>query len=198
MVNILLIDPRGDPQRGNLLARPDRDWRYGRSTYRGGVHRRCTVLRGRMPRDTRPGWTGGQQAGRDGPAVNRPRRLHTAGRRTHRPGERFRVALLRCRRRSGTEITFSQAWQRRGIRLYPLRLLDFFAFSFAFSIVMQLSDVVALHSNSLLVPAHPASNKAPPSDMINVTVFIIYFLSKVIYLFRPVTRRKYHVNLSAN
>jgi hypothetical protein len=55
-----------------------------------------------------------------------------------------------------------------------------FAFSFACSIVIQVSDVVALHSNSVSVPAHPVKSKALPRG-INIINSFIY--SPVLCLF---------------
>lgn len=47
-----------------------------------------------------------------------------------------------------------------------------FAFSFACSIVMQVSDVVALHSKSDSVPAHPVKSKALPRGINSINSFI--------------------------
>ena len=54
---------------------------------------------------------------------------------------------------------------------------SFLAFSLACSIVIQVSDVVALHSNSVLVPAQPESNKVPSRGINKEICFIVPHLS---------------------
>ncbi len=73
----------------------------------------------------------------------------------------------------GPEITLSQARQRCRTRLYRAGLLQSFAFSLACSMVMQVSDVVALHSKSLVVPAHPDSVRRLASVSATGTVLFI-------------------------
>src|SRR5699024_5073742 len=54
---------------------------------------------------------------------------------------------------------------------------SFLAFSLACSIVIQVSDVVALHSNSVLVPAQPESNNVPSRGIKKEICFIVPHLS---------------------
>jgi hypothetical protein len=49
-----------------------------------------------------------------------------------------------------------------------------FAFSLACSIVIQVSEVVALHSKSDSVPAHPVKSKALPRGINSINSFMIF------------------------